>query len=50
MRACAPAPRPRTLVLAVACALAAGCMTVGPDYQKPNEPLPAAFKEAGPWK
>ena len=31
MRVSAPAPRLRTVVLAVACALAAGCLTVGPD-------------------
>jgi multidrug efflux system outer membrane protein len=29
--------------------LAAGC-AVGPDYQKPEVPQPAAYSEAGPWK
>jgi outer membrane protein, multidrug efflux system len=39
-----------TTMLAVACMLAPGCMTVGQDYQKPREALPASFKESGPWK
>lgn len=44
-------PAARTAIaLALACALAAGCMTVGPDYRKPQTPLPAGFKESGPWK
>lgn len=36
---------------AALCALAllSGCM-VGPDYVRPTMPLPAAYKEAGPWK
>jgi multidrug efflux system outer membrane protein len=29
--------------------LLASC-AVGPDYQRPKEPLPQAFKETGPWK
>jgi multidrug efflux system outer membrane protein len=29
--------------------LVAGC-AVGPDYQKPDVPQPAAYSEAGPWK
>jgi NodT family efflux transporter outer membrane factor (OMF) lipoprotein len=33
----------------VALALLSGC-TVGPDYVRPTMPLPAAYKEAGPWK
>lgn len=37
----------RILTLATL-ALAAGC-TVGPDYQRPSAPVPAAYKEAG-WK
>ncbi|MDT6960685.1 efflux transporter outer membrane subunit [Cupriavidus sp. SZY C1] len=32
--------------VALACALLAGC-AVGPDYQRPDAPVPKAFKEAG---
>ncbi len=39
----------RTTLLASALCLSTGC-TVGPDYRRPQEPLPSAFKEAGPWK
>jgi multidrug efflux system outer membrane protein len=35
------------LVLA---ALMAGCSAVGPDYARPKDPVPSAFKEAGPWR
>jgi multidrug efflux system outer membrane protein len=31
------------------CVVTLGC-TVGPDYQRPRQPLPSAFKEQGPWK
>jgi multidrug efflux system outer membrane protein len=27
-----------------------GCITLGPNYTRPQEPLPDAFKEAGPWR
>jgi outer membrane biogenesis lipoprotein LolB len=44
-------------VVALACALLTGC-AVGPDYQRPDAPVPKAFKEAsedmpawtGDWK
>ena len=44
-------------VVALACAMLAGC-AVGPDYQRPDAPVPQAFKEAsdtmpawtGDWK
>ncbi|MCH8883361.1 MAG: efflux transporter outer membrane subunit [SAR324 cluster bacterium] len=29
---------------------AAACTTVGPDYERPDEPVPEAFVETGPWK
>ncbi|HVO48364.1 MAG TPA: efflux transporter outer membrane subunit [Steroidobacteraceae bacterium] len=37
------------LSAAAGCVLLASC-AVGPDYQRPREPLPQAFKETGPWK
>jgi multidrug efflux system outer membrane protein len=33
--------------LAVAAALVAGCTTVGPDYERPQVPMPAAYPAAG---
>jgi NodT family efflux transporter outer membrane factor (OMF) lipoprotein len=39
----------KTLSLAFLCAALAGC-TVGPDYEKPAAPQPAAFKELDGWK
>jgi multidrug efflux system outer membrane protein len=33
--------------LAVVAALLAGCTTLGPDYERPELPLPAAYPEAG---
>jgi NodT family efflux transporter outer membrane factor (OMF) lipoprotein len=42
-------PPARVALLALALALLSGC-TVGPDYVRPAMPLPAAYKEAGPWK
>ena len=27
-----------------------GCIAVGPDYVRPKESVPEAFKEAGPWR
>ena len=41
---------PHTMAAAVTFALVGGCMTVGPNYHKPQESLPASFKETGPWK
>jgi NodT family efflux transporter outer membrane factor (OMF) lipoprotein len=35
--------------MALAAVLLAGC-AVGPDYVRPQMDVPAAFKEAGPWK
>lgn len=31
-------------------ALMAGCTAVGPDYARPKDAVPSAFKEAGPWR
>ncbi|MFW8695581.1 RND transporter, partial [Mesorhizobium japonicum] len=39
-------PVPGRLAVALLCVLLGGCM-VGPDYQKPEMPLPMAFKEGG---
>jgi len=39
----------RFLPVAVLCLCAAGCM-VGPDYQRPNAPVPPAFKELAGFK
>ncbi len=36
-------------VLAAALVLAGGC-TLGPDYRRPDAPVPTAFKEAAGWK
>jgi len=36
-------------VCAAALAMALGC-AVGPDYKKPDTPVPPAYSEAGPWK
>jgi multidrug efflux system outer membrane protein len=33
-----------------AAALLAACNPVGPQYQRPDTPVPEAFKEAGPWR
>ncbi|MGN6526686.1 MAG: efflux transporter outer membrane subunit [Burkholderiaceae bacterium] len=38
-----------TLVAAAAAALLAAC-AAGPDYVRPTPPVPAAYKESGPWK
>lgn len=40
---------PLALIPIVASLAVSGCM-VGPDYQKPAIPAPAAFTETGPWK
>ncbi|WP_426190967.1 efflux transporter outer membrane subunit [Massilia sp. DWR3-1-1] len=45
--------RPTRLATLAACLLAAGLLgacAVGPAYQLPATPQPAAFKEAGPWQ
>ena len=42
-------PVPGRLAVALLCVLLGGCM-VGPDYQKPEMPLPMAFKEGGQWQ
>jgi NodT family efflux transporter outer membrane factor (OMF) lipoprotein len=42
-----PSPRAGAACL-LALGLLAGC-AVGPAYQRPGSPQPAAFKEAGPW-
>jgi multidrug efflux system outer membrane protein len=34
----------------MSCLVTLGCTSIGPDYRRPQEPLPPAFKEAGPWK
>jgi multidrug efflux system outer membrane protein len=36
--------------LAVCAGLLSGCSAVGPDYARPKDPVPAAFKELGPWR
>jgi NodT family efflux transporter outer membrane factor (OMF) lipoprotein len=44
--------RPPRHAIAAACLLAVGMLSgcaVGPAYQLPTTPQPAAFKEAGPW-
>lgn len=41
--------RTRHAVLAAALAVAGGC-TLGPDYRRPDAPVPASFKEAAGWK
>ncbi len=38
-----------SLLLALVTLLAA-CYTAGPEYSKPHEPIPIAFKESGPWR
>jgi multidrug efflux system outer membrane protein len=35
---------------ALAALLGLSACTVGPDYRRPAEPIPPAFKQAGPWK
>jgi NodT family efflux transporter outer membrane factor (OMF) lipoprotein len=40
---------PGWLVAAAAIAIAGGC-TVGPDYKRPDAPVPSVFKEANGWK
>jgi len=44
-----PKQAARLLAAAAAFALAGGC-TVGPDYKRPDAPVPASFKEDGAWK
>ncbi|AIF47943.1 hypothetical protein HY57_12065 [Dyella japonica A8] len=40
-------PAPRALVATAIAVMLAGC-TVGPDYQRPSEPLPTQWSEAAP--
>ncbi len=30
--------------------MAGACTIVGPDYRRPAESIPVAFKEQGPWR
>jgi NodT family efflux transporter outer membrane factor (OMF) lipoprotein len=41
--------RPARLLAATLCGLLAGACSVGPDYHRPSEPMPAGFKEAEGW-
>src|ERR1700761_1484116 len=44
-----PAGGRRGMRLIWVCLLLAGCM-VGPDYKRPDAPVPVAFKELAGWK
>lgn len=40
----------RRAVVVACVAMAGACTTVGPDYRRPAESIPVAFKEQGPWR
>jgi len=44
-----PIHRPKLRIAALSCVVLASC-TVGPEYKRPAEPVPQAFKEQGPWR
>ena len=44
-----PIHRPKLRIAVLSCVVLASC-SVGPEYKRPAEPVPQAFKEQGPWR